>query len=127
MSGRNRLSRVVKTPKLQFIDSGLLATLLDLSGDEVQQDRTRFGNVLETFVFSELLKHTTTADGDYRLWGCCCTTAQRRCHWEIGFGPLLCLRYGEIELRLRRKDAIQCFGIVPDLSLVHVSRPGVRC
>lgn len=64
---RNRLNRVVKTPKLQFIDSGLLATLLDLSADEVQQDRTRFGNVLETFVFGELLKHTTTADGDYRL------------------------------------------------------------
>ncbi|HEY9279222.1 MAG TPA: DUF4143 domain-containing protein, partial [Eoetvoesiella sp.] len=64
---RNRLNRVVKTPKLQFIDSGLLATLLDLSGDEVQQDCTRFGNVLETFVFSELLKHTTTAGGDYRL------------------------------------------------------------
>ncbi|PLC55496.1 AAA family ATPase [Pollutimonas nitritireducens] len=64
---RNRLNRVVKTPKLQFIDSGLLAALLDLSGDEVQQDRTRFGNVLETFVFSELLKHTTTADDDYRL------------------------------------------------------------
>lgn len=65
---RNRLNRVVKTPKLQFIDSGLLATLLDLgSTEEVQQDRTRFGNVLETFVFGELLKHTTTADGDYRL------------------------------------------------------------
>jgi predicted AAA+ superfamily ATPase len=64
---RNRLSRVVKTPKLQFLDSGLLSTLLDLTTEEVQQDRTRFGNVLETFVFSELLKHTTTADGDYRL------------------------------------------------------------
>ena len=64
---RNRLNRVVKTPKLQFIDSGLLATLLDLSSYEVQQDRTRFGNVLETFVFAELLKHTTTANGDYRL------------------------------------------------------------
>lgn len=64
---RNRLNRVVKTPKLQFIDSGLLATLLDLSADEVQQDRTRFGNVTETFVFGELLKHTTTADGNYRL------------------------------------------------------------
>lgn len=24
-------------------------------------------NVLETFVFAELLKHTATADGDYRL------------------------------------------------------------
>ncbi|MEK7344986.1 MAG: ATP-binding protein [Pseudomonadota bacterium] len=64
---RNRLNRVVKSPKLQFIDSGLLATLLDLTGDEVQQDRTRFGHVLETFVFSELLKHTTTAEGEYRL------------------------------------------------------------
>lgn len=64
---RNRIKRVVKTPKLQFIDSGLLATLLDLSFDEVQQDRTRFGNVLETFVFGELLKHTTTADGNYQL------------------------------------------------------------
>jgi len=64
---RNRLNRVIKTPKLQFIDSGLLTTLLDLTAEETQQDRTRFGNVLETFVFGELLKHTTTADGDYRL------------------------------------------------------------
>ena len=63
----NRLKRVVKTSKLQFLDSGLLAALLDLSFVEVQQDRTRFGHVLETFVFAELLKHTTTADGDYRL------------------------------------------------------------
>lgn len=64
---RNRLNRVVKTPKLQFIDSGLLATQLNLNSEEVQHDRTRFGNVLETFVFGELLKHSTTADGDYRL------------------------------------------------------------
>ncbi|WVN42423.1 ATP-binding protein [beta proteobacterium MWH-UniP1] len=64
---RNRLNRLVKTSKLQFIDSGLLAALLDLTADEAHQDRTRFGNVLETFVFSELLKHTTTAEGDYQL------------------------------------------------------------
>lgn len=64
---RNRLSRVVKTPKLQFLDSGLLAALLELTADEVARDRARFGNVLETFVFSELLKHATTSDGDYRL------------------------------------------------------------
>ena len=64
---RNRLNRVVKTPKLQFIDSGLLATLLDLTAQEVENGRTRFGNVLETFVFAELLKHATTAEGDYRL------------------------------------------------------------
>ena len=64
---RNRLNRVVITPKLQFIDSGLLATLLELTSDEVQQNRTRFGNVLETFVFSELLKATTTAENEYAL------------------------------------------------------------
>ena len=64
---RNRLNRVVKTPKLQFIDSGLLATLLDLTAQEVENGRTRFGYVLETFVFAELLKHATTAEGDYRL------------------------------------------------------------
>jgi predicted AAA+ superfamily ATPase len=64
---RNRLSRVVKTPKLQFIDSGLLSTLLDLTTDEIQRDKTRFGNVLETFVYGELLKHATYSDGNYRI------------------------------------------------------------
>jgi len=64
---KNRLNRVVKTPKLQFIDSGLLASLLHLTHDEVRIDRTRFGNLLETFVYSELLKLTTTAKQDYQL------------------------------------------------------------
>jgi predicted AAA+ superfamily ATPase len=64
---RNRLNRVVKTPKLQFIDPGLLAVLLDLNLEEAQRNRMRFGTVLETFVFGELLKHATTTDGDYNL------------------------------------------------------------
>ncbi|WP_276808928.1 ATP-binding protein [Castellaniella defragrans] len=64
---RNRLNRVVKTPKLQFIDSGLLAALLDLNEEGIRQDRTRFGHVLESFVFGELLKHAGASEGDYRL------------------------------------------------------------
>ena len=64
---RNRLKRIVKTPKLQFIDSGLLAMLMDISVKDVQVDKTRCGHVLESFVFSELLKHMTVADSDYRL------------------------------------------------------------
>jgi predicted AAA+ superfamily ATPase len=64
---RNRLSRVIKTPKLQFIDSGLLSTELHLTAEEIRQDRTRFGFVLESFVFAELLKHITTADNKYHL------------------------------------------------------------
>lgn len=64
---RNRLNRLVKTPKLQFVDSGLLSALLDLNNNEIQKDRTRFGNLLETFVFGELLKHTSTSEANYRL------------------------------------------------------------
>lgn len=64
---RNRLQRVVKTPKLQFIDSGLLSTLLELTAEETARDRTRFGQVLESFVYGELLKATTTANRDHSL------------------------------------------------------------
>jgi len=64
---RNRLQRVVKSPKLQFIDSGLLSALLDLGEAQVQRDRTRFGHVLEAFVYGELLKHATTAKDDYQV------------------------------------------------------------
>jgi predicted AAA+ superfamily ATPase len=52
----NRLSRLIKTPKLHFLDSGLLATLREDEDGTLQQDRTRFGALLETFVISELLK-----------------------------------------------------------------------
>ena len=63
----NRLKRVVKAPKLQFIDSGLQAILAGVGPGEVAHDRVRFGPVLETFVFGELLKHAAAADDDYRV------------------------------------------------------------
>jgi uncharacterized protein len=52
----NELKRLVKTPKLHFLDSGLLAALLNLSAARLQADRTALGPLLETFVLSELLK-----------------------------------------------------------------------
>lgn len=64
---RNRLKRLVKSPKMQFVDSGLLATLIELGADEVSRDRTRFGNVLETFVYGELVKHAAVSDRRYRI------------------------------------------------------------
>jgi uncharacterized protein len=63
----NRLSRLVKTPKLQFIDSGLLASLTDLTPAVIEHNRSRFGHVLESFVYGELLKHAASAEGDYQL------------------------------------------------------------
>jgi len=63
----NRLNRMVKTPKVQFIDSGLLSSLVDFTPTLAQQDRQRFGRLLETFVYGELLKQAATAEGDYQL------------------------------------------------------------
>lgn len=53
---RNRLKRLVKTPKLHFLDSGLLAALLAVTPERIARDRTLFGPLLESFVFSEVLK-----------------------------------------------------------------------
>lgn len=63
----NRLSRLVKTPKLQFIDSGLLGALLELSDISPIHHRARFGQLLESFVFGELLKHCTWSDRRYAM------------------------------------------------------------
>ena len=52
----NELKRLVKTPKLHFLDSGLLAALRNLSPVRLQANRTQFGPLLETFVLGELLK-----------------------------------------------------------------------
>jgi uncharacterized protein len=53
---RNQLKRLVKTPKLHFLDSGLLAALLAVTPERIRRDRSTFGRLLETFVFTELIK-----------------------------------------------------------------------
>ncbi|MCA9560452.1 MAG: ATP-binding protein [Myxococcales bacterium] len=58
----NALKRLIKTPKLHFLDAGLLAALRDLSPDRVRADRSAFGPVLESFVLAELLKLASWAD-----------------------------------------------------------------
>jgi predicted AAA+ superfamily ATPase len=52
----NALKRLTKTPKIHFLDSGLLASLRDLSLDRLRTERGQFGPLLETFVFAEILK-----------------------------------------------------------------------
>lgn len=58
----NALKRMVKTPKLHFVDSGLLATIRGLTFDRVKADRGMFGALLESFVFSEVQKLMTASD-----------------------------------------------------------------
>jgi len=52
----NELSRLIKTPKLHFLDAGLLASLRELNPEVLAADRGAYGALLETFVFSEVLK-----------------------------------------------------------------------
>lgn len=53
---RNPLKRLVKTPKLHFMDSGLLGALMGSTPERLAKDRSIFGRLFETFVFSEVLK-----------------------------------------------------------------------
>ena len=63
----NALKRLVKTPKLHFLDSGLLASLRGVSPDQLRRNRTAFGPLLETFVFAELFKLASWDDGRHRF------------------------------------------------------------
>jgi len=63
----NALNRVVKTPKLQFLDSGLLAAACGLGHDAIERDKTKFGALLETFVYAELLKCIHGLPQRYRI------------------------------------------------------------
>jgi len=64
---RNHLKRLVKTPKLHFLDSGLLAAMQGQTAERIAKDRTAFGALLETFVFSEVLRQTTWLDDSYTI------------------------------------------------------------
>jgi hypothetical protein len=61
----NALKRIAKTPKLHFLDSAILAASRGLTFEKVKSDRNAFGALLESFVYSEVLKLAT--DSDQRL------------------------------------------------------------
>ncbi len=53
---RNEFKRLIKAPKIHFLDAGLQSTLTRLTAELVLTERTRFGATLETWVYGELLK-----------------------------------------------------------------------
>jgi predicted AAA+ superfamily ATPase len=53
---RHEANRLIKTPKLHFLDAGLQATLTRLTPDLLFTQRTRWGATLETWVYAELRK-----------------------------------------------------------------------
>lgn len=55
----NRLSRLIKTPKLHIGDTGVACSLLGLDASVLARDRMTMGQLLETFVFQELRRQAS--------------------------------------------------------------------
>ena len=52
----NRLSRLIKTPKMHLADTGLACALLGVNSQTLWQDKALLGQLLETFIYQELRK-----------------------------------------------------------------------
>lgn len=64
----NRLSRLIKTPKLHLGDTGVACALLGLDAASLAEDRTSYGQLLETFVFQELRREASGQESDLRFF-----------------------------------------------------------
>lgn len=62
------LKRIVKTPKLHFLDTGLLAAAQGFGSAAVRTRRREFGALLEGFVHAELLKLTGASPRAYAAY-----------------------------------------------------------
>jgi len=65
---RNRAKRLIKTPKLHFVDSGLCATLAGLGANDAIERRDRFGALLETFVVQQLITQAGWTAPELAFW-----------------------------------------------------------
>jgi hypothetical protein len=67
---RNFSKRLIKTPKLYFLDTGLLCYLLRIRGPDDLRSHASRGGVFESFVLAELLKNSfhRTEEPDLYFW-----------------------------------------------------------
>ena len=65
----NILKQVTKSSKVHFIDSGLASFLLNTSVESSMIGKNEhLGNLVETFVYSELIKHQSFANVDIEIY-----------------------------------------------------------
>ena len=65
---RNPANRLIASPKVHFLDSGLAATLAGLTADHWLSGRDRMGHLLESFVVQQLVAQAAWTDPDLRFW-----------------------------------------------------------
>jgi predicted AAA+ superfamily ATPase len=96
----NVTKRIVKSPKLYLLDTGLLCYLLKLETPEVAMRSAHAGAIFESFVVGEILKAQANRGRAPELY-----------YWRTSYGA-------EVDVVLRRRD-----GLVPVEVKLH-SRPG---
>ena len=64
----NYTKRLVKAPKVHFVDCGLAATLMGLPVQDWEQNRILFGHLLESFVVQQIFSQMRWTDSDLRIW-----------------------------------------------------------
>jgi len=64
----NRLSRLIKTPKLHVGDTGIACALLNRDGVALWEDRALLGQMVETFIFQELRRQASWQQEDIRFY-----------------------------------------------------------
>jgi predicted AAA+ superfamily ATPase len=63
----NRLSRLIKTPKLHLGDTGVACALLGVDASALARDRATLGQLLETFVYQELRRQASWDESETRF------------------------------------------------------------
>ncbi len=63
----NRLSRLIKTPKLHVGDTGIACAVLNRDGAALWEDRALLGQMVETFVYQELRRQASWQEEEIRF------------------------------------------------------------
>ncbi|MCB2204841.1 ATP-binding protein [bacterium] len=64
----NRLTRMIKTPKLHMVDTGLASAMLSTNQESLHDDRTLFGHLLETFAYQEIRRLASFSEHRHRFY-----------------------------------------------------------
>ena len=65
---RNAAKRLVKTPKIHLVDSGLAATLAGIGATDWNEKRDTMGHLLESFTVQQIIAQSAWTDPDLRFW-----------------------------------------------------------
>lgn len=65
---RNPANRLIKSPKVHMVDSGLASSLTGLAATDWSTQRGRFGHLLESFAVQQIVAQAGWTDPDLRFW-----------------------------------------------------------